>query len=483
MLSSLEERAGRFAAFLDRHPASLVAAFTLVTIPVLVLAARATSFWYDELFTYYVVKGPILEMLQAGTDHHPPAYYLLERASAGIVGDPHLGFRLPSIVGFWLACVCLFLIVRRRTDALWGAIAGLSPFLLGALPYAVEARPYAMVLGFAALAVLAWQTVGASAARGWWYLVLAGALVVVVSSSYYASLILVPFGIGEVARSVRRRRVDPRTCAAFIAAGAVVLAHLPLITTGMAGFEPRNWASPHTTVTVNMYRTLTWFVGVPLVVFLLVTSVWLVSSARSDSRRWEGVLRADEVALYASLLALPFLNHAVSLVTYKITFRYVIATIIGFGILATHMAYRTAKGYAIVGTTLLAVVLALGAWQTGLTLGGRDRPALPALEEAGHADLPVVFAEGLQYFESWHYAPPELRRRMRFFSNGGMLRFLPYLGFSVAPTAAFEEMPPPFLFYATERENWMLHHLVADGVRPRLVATSGPDRVYLVEER
>ena len=74
--------------------------------------------------------------------------------------------------------------------------------------YAFEARAYGLVLGFAALALLSWQSVALGRRRVLSLVCLAGGLSAAVSSHYYGIFVILPLALGEASRSVSRRRVD-----------------------------------------------------------------------------------------------------------------------------------------------------------------------------------------------------------------------------------------------------------------------------------
>src|ERR1017187_2720902 len=65
--------------------------------------------------------------------------------------------RFPELIGFLAASLCLFHFIRRRTNALYGLVGMLACGITGAYPFAYEARPYGLVLGFCGLALVCWQ--------------------------------------------------------------------------------------------------------------------------------------------------------------------------------------------------------------------------------------------------------------------------------------------------------------------------------------
>ena len=62
----------------------------------------------------------IWSALETGTDGNPPAFYLIERAFRSSSTDPHLAYRLSSIIGYLLTLAALFVFVSEGL-ALLGA--------------------------------------------------------------------------------------------------------------------------------------------------------------------------------------------------------------------------------------------------------------------------------------------------------------------------------------------------------------------------
>src|SRR6185295_14459378 len=98
--------------------------------------------------------------------------------------------------------------VSRRTSTLYGLLAAALTFATGALRYATEARPYGLVVGFCALALVCWQAAADDHCRKLSLTGVAVAVAAAISSSYYAVLILAPLGAGELVRSLTRRKID-----------------------------------------------------------------------------------------------------------------------------------------------------------------------------------------------------------------------------------------------------------------------------------
>ena len=148
-------------------PAALLA--ILVYAAVMSLDRAATRFfWNDEIVTIVVSRlsspSAIWSALKAATDGNPPAFYLIERALGSVTGDPHVSFRVASILGVLLTSIALFIFVRRSAGAIGGLLAATMPLLTPLFSFfAIEARPYSVLVACLAWAMVTWQHV----ARPW----------------------------------------------------------------------------------------------------------------------------------------------------------------------------------------------------------------------------------------------------------------------------------------------------------------------------
>src|SRR6187200_2708414 len=102
----------------------------------------------------------------------------------------------------------MFVVVARRTSAWYGLIGALIPLATGAFTYAWEARPYALVVGFAAAAVLCQQLHNDGIRPRLTVVLLAGSLAGATAMHYYGVLTVFPIALAEAVRVRERRRVD-----------------------------------------------------------------------------------------------------------------------------------------------------------------------------------------------------------------------------------------------------------------------------------
>lgn len=186
--------------------------FTLFYFADVCLRASSKYFWYDEILTLYFSRLPDLHALwgalHSGIESNPPAFHLLTRATEAIFGEGLIATRLPEIVGFWVMCLCLFTFVERRAGLIAGLTAMTLPMLTGAYYYAYEARPPILIAALASLALICWDNARSSPQRNRWMLGFGFALFAALMLHCYAILLTIPFGLSELTRDIRNRRIN-----------------------------------------------------------------------------------------------------------------------------------------------------------------------------------------------------------------------------------------------------------------------------------
>src|SRR5262249_18166535 len=135
-------------------------------VSILLLKASRRLLWYDELLTFHMSNlrpfSLLLKALQTGADGMPPSYYILLRIAGAVPGDPHLILRLPSILGYVLTLLGVYWFARKRVPANGSLIAMLLITLSPFRHYALEARSYALLVGFLAVSAAVWQRIDAN---------------------------------------------------------------------------------------------------------------------------------------------------------------------------------------------------------------------------------------------------------------------------------------------------------------------------------
>jgi hypothetical protein len=418
------------------------------------IRASEKFFWYDEFFTLHLSQipglGPLWEALRQGADFNPPFFYLLTKASRALFGNGLIGTRMPEIFGFWLLCVCLFLFVNRRAGAVAGSIAMLLPVVTGAFYYAYEARPYGLVLGFCGLAIVFWQRACWRKSsdvrnRGWWLAALSLSLLSAFMTNCYALVILAPFALTEVWRTIQSGRLDKPMWAALLTPAILPVAmYVPLLSSYSALTNGTTFGTAFAAEWAQISRYYVFLFKPCLEIFLLAAVLlavdrWRIS--RSAPARSHGAVgyKAAEIVLSACFIALPVFGLVLAKVVHGPFFaRYFLSGVAGIGLLAGLAFGTRPRGNWPAVTFLAVVVLAVClqtsslAWHryrgwgeplvepsTGITLDTAPREPLdihPLVASRSLPDLPIAVPVTLDYLYLKHYAP-EIAPRLYFICN------------------------------------------------------------------
>ncbi len=388
--------------------------------------------WFDELFTFYISRLPAYQdrLAAAVYDGSPPFFFSLTHASMRLFGESSLAARLPEIIGFWLMCVSLFLFTRRRRGCVYAFLALVLPLQTLAYHYAIEARPYGIVLGMGGLSLLAWQSAGEGRHRLAWLALLAASIAAGVSSHFYAVQIVVPLLVGEVWRVLERRKMDWGVAGAmglgvlpvpFLlnAARGVLLAQFTL-TKASAGFTPQ----PSLLRLSGFYEALLTPLVVPFALAFVVVAVGSLIRAEGSrgeeaARRW---MPAPEFAAALSYLFIPLLMLiGTGLTTGDFVNRYAIGAVIGVTALFPYLFSAACGSRVLAPLALTAAVLLIWSGRTPLPprqMAGRsagftaDSPLYPRNDE-----LPIAVANRLLFLQSAHYASPQVRARLTYLTD------------------------------------------------------------------
>src|SRR4051794_34897958 len=140
-----------------RFHARFLWAVTILSGGVLWLRPIASSFWEDELVTWWVIDGSFREMLHRSYAlqgqsalYYPVAWFVRH------VGQPEWVLRLPSLVALVVAAYLLFRLATRLLDRELGRMAVLGFVLWPGIGFeASNARPYAIAVLITIASVLA----------------------------------------------------------------------------------------------------------------------------------------------------------------------------------------------------------------------------------------------------------------------------------------------------------------------------------------
>jgi hypothetical protein len=496
LVSRVESGAQAFCQVLEQNPIGFLASLSLLYFGASITLAYWKLMWFDELCTYFIADRPnsaaIWSTLASKTGPMPPTFYLLTRFSQQWLGHGHIAIRFPELVGFLVASLCLFYFIRQRTDTLYGLVGMLAVWTTGAYPFAYEARPYALVLGFCGLALVCWQAATEREQRSWALLGLFAACGGAVASHYGAVMLVFPLALGELVRSIARRKIDWPVWLAFCGAGLPLLVFLPLLRASISSYGQAMWSRPQAGSILECYAKLLSTAGHPLAAVLCALAIWRAVRAKESFTvrvRRTGSMPLWEIAAAIGLLLLPAIGLLQAiLVTNQITPRYVMPMVMGFGILVAILAYENLGDDAVGGVLIVALLLA--GWGSHvrreylairLVADQVQAVYLAAAQQPG--GLPIVINDGDLYLQLEHYTPVEFSSRLFYLVDPdaarkysgtdsddlillGYSRFVPL---NLRRADAFLQSGRPFLLY-TSPKGWLLPVLRDEGAKIELVS-------------
>jgi hypothetical protein len=499
----LADACERLAAHLERLTwQPLLGCALLIWLSLAASAAR--PFWFDELITFHLARLPDFTTLWAalskGVDLQPPLFDLATTAAQKLFGASEAATRLPSLAGYLLMTVCLYWFVRRRTNALYGAIAALFPAVTEAFFYSYEARPYALMLGFSALALLCWQEAAYASTGVQRKLGLVGlwlSLALAISCHYYCVLVFIPIAIGELVRIVQRRRLDIPMALAAVLAGIVGIVYLPLIRGAMVAQSIHPWNSVRLRFLFDGFQSALYPAAVPMA-FCFV-ALWLLHGFRGATNPAATGTRLTwaETGACLGFVALPVFGYLIGrFVTHMMTERYVLSLVVGFAILFACTLYRVTGGRAFPGL-VLALILVGTFVARHITRAHATNPYAEQRLPTAHGNLPLVVGSPLDFLPEVHYAGPNVRSRLVYLCNADLAAHYlgqnateftlvlgaPFFDWPVRPYADFFREHRRFLLLSNPAANWVQKKLEADGAGMELVSEDLGGALYLVTLR
>jgi 4-amino-4-deoxy-L-arabinose transferase-like glycosyltransferase len=499
---------------LERYPRAFLAAFTLLYLPYTSLLASAKLLWNDEITTLYLSRLPFWSgqwrALMTGVDSHPPLHYALTSLALLVPGPVEWTARLPSIAGYWLMAVCIFYILLPRVGALYAAAGAGLALTCGTYAYAFEARPYALLCGFTALAFLCWQRAASSTgSRAGWLAGLAIALGLAGVTHYFSALIWAALGLGELARISRQRRVDWPVWGALAAGLLPATGCLPLAVALKRAVGTNFWAQATLGSAMDAYRSMLSLAFAPilggLLLWALLRAVTIEASPRQSAQA-AGAIRLHEAVAAAALAALPWFGLVLGRFTGGFAERYVYHATPGVILVAAALAGLGSRRSALLGISLVAALFgwyclklpgAYGVLQaeSGAPLWGAPHPyeSREWVAQARRSDLPIAATNSVFFSKLQHYAPAGLSERIHYLADpesglrydgqttGDAVMRLnrEVFGMRVADYAVFTAAHRRFLVCAhLSQPTWLLTRLAEDGATLVLRSREGPEVLF-----
>ncbi len=502
-----------FAAKLEKNKFLLFLGFTVLYLVTTYKLSREKLMWNDELYTYYIARLPAMTdvwgALMSGGEQLPPFFYLVTRASIGLFGVNNLAFRLPEMIGFWIACLCLFIFVSRRASNFYGLLAAIFPLVTFTYYYAYEARPYGLLLGFSALALLCWQSLTMNRWRTVSIICLTLSLGAALSVHYYGVLVIFPLALGETVRTFSGRRLDAPVWAAFFLAMTPLLWHLPLIRQARA-YSSTFWSHPQWMNIPDYYFNTLYMAVLPLVWIIFLAGIYqtvLRGETSSENRQTTPETMPPpifEVVAAVGFITMPVVASILAkFVTGAFNDRYVVSAIIGLSILISFIAARLYNNSALFSAVLVicfvgwfGVLVFKDYWKPAEDWGAYPETKIQLLQLKGENDLPIVAADPYTFIELEHYAPPEISSRVVYLADPeaslrrlnhnsierGMVDLLkPWFGLKVTDYNSYIASRPQFLLCGNpEFFSWIVPELEQDGMRLEFRGNKGRTFLFFV---
>jgi len=518
-LQWLDEVAETLGDVCERHRILLLGGFSIVYFAATSVLAMRKPMWNDELFTYFIAQAPTLsgiwDALLTGADQSPFPFYVLTRWSMALFGVNEWALRLPEMVGVWVAAVCLFFLVKSRSSTLYGLMAMMCLLVTNAHFYSYEARPYGLVLGFAAIAWVCWVAAAEGKGRPWSLLGLWGGLSAAVGSHYYAVFVFVPLGVAECVRLYRNRRPDWFLWAAIVG-GLLPLGFLWPLIQQASGYSRGFWATPSWKGVPDTYSTL--LMPAPLLFMLLLISAGVIAYLRQGrSARTSGsalpAIPDHEWGAALAFAALPVIGVAVTLCTTgAFTPRYVLPTVLGISALVALTLFQLCNGRALLGV-VGGVLAAMGFVMLTVralpyTTASAIDPVADFLTVSATDELPIVISDPHNFMMLAHYAPIGLSSRLVYLADPdaslrhmghdtmdrGMMDLNPWFRMNVKDARAFQQSRDRFLLYvhggflggplanglSVPDFNWLLSDLMSGEWRLELLRRQENRMLFLV---
>ncbi len=392
-------------------------------------AASANPLWMDEVLTVWVVRmkstAAIWSALYHGSEFASPTYHLLLHYWGNIAGFSYFALRLPSILAILVSAACVFALLRPYAGISVAAF-GMCFTLLGSLSsYAVQIRPYALVVCCFAVAALLWTGLEEQRPVLWRVVVITGLLALAIALHFYAVLFVPCFALMELLWAISTRRVRIPVWAGLFIAGASSLAWLPLIRTlshyNAGDSSSSDYYAKPTLGALSLVYAMDFIFDKKQTLFL-VTVVCLIGavyafgrvprrfgfqSMTKDSLRWDAVNKLYSIAFATTLFPIIVFLFA-RVVTKTFNARYALIVCLGLSLL-TACALSAIPAFRQVVAPALLIACALIFIRSAQPGGGSETVAL--LKHATQP-YPIVVAEGLQFFQLEESAPEPLKSRL-----------------------------------------------------------------------
>lgn len=410
----------------------VLAILTAVYFVMVYMNAERKTMYYDEFITYYIALDgrpgftEFCTRIWKGPDAAPPTYATLTWLAGRLIINDHIALRLPSILGFYVCGVCVYLYCRKFISFFYVTIGLLFLLTSGAYDYAYEGRPYGVVLGGVGMALVFWERASHQTPRPWAWMGLALSLAMAFGCHYYSILVLIPLGIGEVVRTVETGRVNLSVWAAFLVASLSMLLFLPFISYSLGNFSAnqRRLAIPFNLYMNIFYKStvLFWIALCPLAIAYGLGRTGALESDKTSSRP-----PLNLIVVPAVLALQPFfVFFAVWVVLKKSNAeRYSLPAVLGLVALIAFCSQQVARNSRMLGiiVTLLLLMyfpaVAASKFKNSPSREDYRKYAAHLRKSAPLAGVPILVPQAETYYRLHYYLPEEDRDRVLYPNETG----------------------------------------------------------------
>lgn len=484
----------------DKYSLLIVSALSLLYLAITLQLANAKLIWTDEFFTLFLGRlGPrdLWHALLTGGDQHPPPFYLMHHLFASIFGEHAWALRLPSILGFLLMMLCVYLFVARRTSAPYGFIAMLMPTATLAHEYAYEGRGYGPLLGFVALAILCWQRISDSRWRSAATLAMAAALLSAFSCHYYAVLLLPAIALAEIVRCLRCKTWNPWVWLALCSPVILLVAFLPVIRSS-SGFASTFWAKAQFNEINIYYKNVAAYAVTPLGFALAAAGLYRIfrSHARRPPVECSRTISIEEIVLAAAVAAAPLTAYLFGkTITGAFAWRYAIGGVVGIAILFGYFCFKVFRGNVIAAWLITLTTVGFFSLNSQVRLGDleHERTALGnimnLLQSKSDESQPLIIGDSKAFYAMCYYGPQTMKGRFTYLVDAersvtylhhdtnerSLWALNPWFGLNVKPYKPYIETHPEMLVWSglDAKWAWLVSALLDDGEKLTILARRG----------
>ena len=481
----------------ELHPWQVMGAILFIYLGRAAYFSHTRELQIDELLTYTDTQLPSLSSLWWTLKHYPPALdpplhpFLAYFAYRLPINFP-LSYRLPSIVAYGASMLSIFVLLRKRVPAAVALTAAVVPMLVPVFDFAIEARPYALTLGFAGWAFVCWQratecrTKRTGALLGL-YLCLAGVLL----SHFLGGLVYIPLLAGELWHSYRSG-IDYAVWAVFAVAGITIVTYIPLLPAASL-YRVNPW---HGVLIEDLWQTYLLGISPTLLIALSLCALCWQFSQKLTLAEKAVAIRSHELVAITGLYFIPVISYVIAVfATHSYVPRYALMFSIAQAIALAMVIYRMINRAL---TSVVMLILIICAGQSAVleminrpsqNTGGISDTRLPVLDSL--PGLPIVEPSWHDYMRLSLFGPEELKKRMILVLDPEDVKQHTNFALSTEavhralhlPKESYEQMihsHPQFLLLEGSR---LREQLIEDGREVRLVGRVFRRDLYLVRAR